>query len=57
MAYLMLPVRPPLIDTFRDLLDRKDLTIMMNPGNSMMEYLENTHDPMMRVLHFKLYFD
>ena len=49
LTCLTLPVRPPLIDTFRDLLEREDLTIMISQSNSMMEYLENTQDPMMRV--------
>ena len=48
MASLTRPTRPPYINTFKELVDREDITIIGN-ANSFMEYLDETQDPIMMV--------
>ena len=49
MASLTLPTRPPFINTFKELLDRKDVTIVGSAHNSFMDYLSQTKDSVMMV--------
>ena len=49
MASLTLPTRPPYINTWEELLDQEDITIVGNAHNSFMSYLNQTKDSVMMV--------
>ena len=49
VASLTLPTRPPFIDTFKQLLDQEDVTIVGSAHNSFMAYLSQTKDSVMMV--------
>ena len=49
MASLTLPTRLPNIDSFKDLIDQKDITIVGSSHNSFMTYLNQTEDSIMMV--------
>ena len=49
VASLTLPKRPPFINTFQELLNQKDITIV-GSQNSFMDYLNQTSDSVLMVL-------
>ena len=49
VASLTLPNRPPFINTFQELLNQKDITIV-GSQNSFMDYLNQTSDSVLMVL-------
>ena len=57
MASLTLPTRPPYINTFKELLDQKDVTIIGNAHNSFMNYLNQTKDSVMMVQIYSMLFE
>ena len=56
MASLTLPTRPPYINTWEELLDQEDITIVGNAHNSFMSYLNQTKDSVMMVQIYGMLF-
>ena len=49
-------LRPPNINTFKELVDREDVIVIGNSHNSFMEYLQQSKDSVMMVCWKDLFF-